>query len=989
MRSGLLILILFIQLNNSSARAQVHPFVNYSPTDGLVNNRCRYMYQDSKGRLFITTFGGLSIYDGARFTNYTTDNGLSVSLVNDVVEMAEDSIWIIPNSNNIHCLVNGKLKDIVTADRFYPVINKLLKCSDGYYYGLADDGLYRFKDNRFTRINLRDENGIGFNNYFVKGVEIDGKLFIVTDPSTRNFPAAARLVIFDLKSYKTIISKKPPDFFYVIQSPQKEILVSTQEGVRKLNEQALLEGNILVEPLSAPFKAAEKIHPSHIYFDRQQNWWLSTFKGVFRLDKEGQTKEFNIHNGLPVNSISSIFQDKENIIWFLNTETGFSKLSSPNFESYTALKPGFVVSDIYSDSRSDSSWFLDVDHKKVLLQVGNVSKQFLIHHKSTLFPRILVGRSGKVFLFDKYGLCQFIIPPAGDILIPRPVYRARNKNYRGISCMLQDKNGNLLISTEDLEVFVDNKLIVSYPLGGLADQFVIVPDNNLWIATREGELFHFRIHPEDPEHYLELIALYEKELVKIAPRSIAVDKQQNVWVGTRDHGLFRFSFDEKGNVNSRKNFTAKNGLSDNFITYLHCDAEGIIWACTPAGLDKVQIKDDKIVVENITRANNLYQYVTKIQSNKKGVYWIFTNAGVIRIEPTSSLSKKFQPTISFSEIRAGRDTISNRGTKVYLSYRENQLNFHLAAPSFINEKQTYFSYLLEGSTNDSWSEPSANSEIKLVNLAPGDYKLHVKATFPSGLYPVTEDLFQFEILPPWWQTWWFRILLISTAILVTAMFVRSYFRRKMEKQRMLLEKQQVIELERRRIAGEMHDDLGAGLSNIRFLSEKVKRESFNTSTQSDAEKLIDNSNDLAQKMNEIIWAMNEKNDTLEVLIYYTRAYAMEYCEENNLDCNVILPSSIPGKFVSGEIRRNIFLTIKESLHNVVKHSGALAVLIEFKLANGLYVRISDNGKGIKSENMRQNGNGLINMQRRISQLKGTMNIMSTEGVTVEFTVPLS
>jgi len=532
-------------------------------------------------------------------------------------------------------------------------------------------------------------------------------------------------------------------------------------------------------------------------------------------------------------------------------------------------------------------------------------------------------------------------------------------------------------------------LIASYPLGSLADQFVIAPGDNLWIVTRGEKLFHFRIHPEDPDHYLELIKLYEKELVKVGPRSITVDKNRNVWVGSRDHGLFRFSFDEKGNIYSRNNITAKNGLSDNFISFLHCDEEGIIWACTPTGLDKVQIKDNNIVVENITRANNLYQYVTEIQTNKKGVHWVYTNAGIIRIDPSSSLSKEFQPKISFSQIRVGKDTISNTGTKVYFSYRDNQLNFHLAAPSFIDEKQTYFSYLLEGSTNDSWSEPSMNSEIKLVNLAPGDYKLHVKATFPSGLYPVTEDLFQFEILSPWWQTWWFRISLISAAVLITIMLVRGYFRRKIEKQRILLEKQQVIELERRRIAGEMHDDLGAGLSNIRFLSEKVKRESFNTGTQSDAEKLINNSNDLAQKMNEIIWAMNEKNDTLEALIYYTRAYAMEYCEENNLECKVILPSLIPRKFVSGEIRRNIFLTIKESLHNIVKHSGALAVLIELKLDNGLYVRITDNGKGIKSENMRPNGNGLINMQRRISQLKGTMNIMSKEGVTVEFTVPLS
>ena len=78
------------------------------------------------------------------------------------------------------------MKDIVTADSFYPIVNKLIKCSDGYYYALADDGLYRFTDNRFVKINLTYENGEELNNYFIKGTEIDNKLFIITDPSTNN-----------------------------------------------------------------------------------------------------------------------------------------------------------------------------------------------------------------------------------------------------------------------------------------------------------------------------------------------------------------------------------------------------------------------------------------------------------------------------------------------------------------------------------------------------------------------------------------------------------------------------------------------------------------------------------------------------------------------------------------------------------------------------------------------------------------------------------
>src|ERR1700744_4564706 len=87
--------------------AQQYLFARYTPRDGLVNNRTRFLYQDSRGRLYISTFGGLSVYDGSRFINYTTDNGLITSLVNDIVEMGDDSLWILPNGAGLHCLVHG------------------------------------------------------------------------------------------------------------------------------------------------------------------------------------------------------------------------------------------------------------------------------------------------------------------------------------------------------------------------------------------------------------------------------------------------------------------------------------------------------------------------------------------------------------------------------------------------------------------------------------------------------------------------------------------------------------------------------------------------------------------------------------------------------------------------------------------------------------------------------------------------------------------
>src|SRR5262245_34565582 len=117
--------------------AQQYPFVHYTPREGLANNRARFIYQDRKGKLYISTFAGLSVYDGTHFINYNTDNGLASGMINDIVEMGEDSMWILSNANRIHCLVRGRLKDFVPDDKFIPLINQLFRGSDGIYYALA------------------------------------------------------------------------------------------------------------------------------------------------------------------------------------------------------------------------------------------------------------------------------------------------------------------------------------------------------------------------------------------------------------------------------------------------------------------------------------------------------------------------------------------------------------------------------------------------------------------------------------------------------------------------------------------------------------------------------------------------------------------------------------------------------------------------------------------------------------------------------------
>ncbi len=192
-----------------------------------------------------------------------------------------------------------------------------------------------------------------------------------------------------------------------------------------------------------------------------------------------------------------------------------------------------------------------------------------------------------------------------------------------------------------------------------------------------------------------------------------------------------------------------------------------------------------------------------------------------------------------------------------------------------------------------------------------------------------------------------------------------------------------LEKERTRIASDMHDDLGAGLTRIKFIAENISEKTNDAALQLDIIKLKTSSIELVENMAEIIWAMNEKNNSLEDLVFYLRSYAVDYCTENGLICEFTLPENIPLKIIGGQVRRNVFLILKESLHNIVKHAGAKKVTINFQADEKLSLIIADDGSGYE-KNSEQNGNGLLNMEQRSKVLKGKFSITNNSGTVIHF-----
>ena len=187
----------------------------------------------------------------------------------------------------------------------------------------------------------------------------------------------------------------------------------------------------------------------------------------------------------------------------------------------------------------------------------------------------------------------------------------------------------------------------------------------------------------------------------------------------------------------------------------------------------------------------------------------------------------------------------------------------------------------------------------------------------------------------------------------------------------------------------MHDDLGAGLTRIRFLSEHIQEKTdMGESILPELKKLQNFSSELVESMGEIVWAVSEKNNLLSNTLYYLRSYAVNYCEENDLDCHFEMPEHFKDCFVSGNTRRNIFLMMKECLHNSVKHAQAKSIRIKSVIGSDLQLIISDDGKGF-STTEEGKGNGLINMKKRIQELNGTIRFENNKGMTVITHLPLN
>jgi len=326
-----------------------------------------------------------------------------------------------------------------------------------------------------------------------------------------------------------------------------------------------------------------------------------------------------------------------------------------------------------------------------------------------------------------------------------------------------------------------------------------------------------------------------------------------------------------------------------------------------------------------------------------------------------------------------------------------RFEFHYAGLSYIAPEKVRFKYKLEG-LEQGWNDANTKRVAQYSYLPPGSYRFRVIACNNDGVWNANGATLAFTVLPFFWQTWWFQLCSLSSGAGAVGAGVFWLSRIRVKQRLDQVERQRALERERARIARDIHDDLGASLTRITLLSQSVRSEvEGKVEVAADVDQIYSTARELTRAMDEIVWAVNPKHDTLDSLVTYLGRFAQQFLTPADIRCRLDVPLSLPSWTLTSEIRHNTFLALKEALNNVVKHAAATEVRICLAVENeGFVLLVIDDGHGfdsslaLTSANSARagSGNGLINMQKRMEEIGGMCDWSTApgEGTRVKFSV---
>jgi len=993
-------------------RAEQLPIKTYTTADGLAEDNVTRIVRDSRGFLWFCTGEGLSRFDGYQFTNYTTDQGLPHRTVTDLLETHDGNYWVATGGGVSHFNPAGAVLFTTYhpgADELSWHVEALMQDGEGVIWCGTHRGLYRLEDSggqvqfQFVDIGMPAEGEGDLVQALVS--DRQGALWVATRGSGlyRRWPNGR------IEHYSTEQGLPSNRVEALLEDRRGRLWIASTGGLAQL--------------VAAPDPTRRAI--ARVYTTRDGlsgNWieslfesadgtlWLATDSGLSEFlnpsENSGrQFRTFSTANGLSSYYVLAFAEDRDGNLWLGTDSGGAMKVARNGFTNYTEAD-GLAVAGVDSilENRAGELCVISSGRKHFVNRFDG--QRFVSVWPA--FPKQINNfgwgsnqvtfqdHTGEWWMPTGEGLVRFPAVARVEQLAhtqPKAVYTTlQGLPFDNVFRLFEDSHGDIWISTlslsanglsrwrratEKLENFSEADGLVSIKTRP-PDAFAEDAAGNLWIGHWGGGLTRYDAAGRFT-FFSEADGLPGGTI-----RALFLDRAHRLWIASALGGLARLD-DSVSKVSRFVTYSNAQGLSSNDVWCVTEDLSGHLCVGTGRGLDRLDPETGHI--EHYTDADGLlHGKVTAAFRDRHGTLWFGSNVhGLSRFAPVSDVPHTPPPVmISGLHIAGVAYRISQLGetaiSEIDLGANQNQLNIDFVGLEFGPGEVLRYQYKLEGADRD-WGAPGEQRSVSYANLASGRYRFLVRAVNAEGLVSTEPATLRFTIPPPVWRRWWF----LTVAGVFVGLAIYAAHRQRVAR---------LVELERvrTRIATDLHDDIGANLSLIAMISEVARgfvknddrrmKEWFST--------IAATSRETVDAMSDIVWAVNPKRDQLSDLTQRMRRFADDILGARDIELHFHAPEPGRDLKVGADLRREVFLIFKETVNNIVRHSGCTAVIVELHAEGGwLALKTSDDGKGIDSPQLSE-GIGLASMRQRAKKLGGTLDVISPNGfgTTVTLRVPL-
>jgi ligand-binding sensor domain-containing protein/signal transduction histidine kinase len=974
--------------------AEQLPIQTYTTAEGLANNHVKRIKSDSRGFLWLCTDEGLSRFDGHSFTNYTVRDGLPHPWVNDLLETRDGAYWVATDGGVCRYHPTGKERFRVYRPSARPGaerINSLLEDPNGDIWCATYDGLYRMlhtggQDVRFVREEIGSPADF-FEGSLINSVFLDRR---------NTLWAASRSGLYRREKggsweHYQVPHTVPEDFFEMVAEDRGGGLwaATRRLGVCSLIPNPKQAG----QAISRCYSMADGL-PSNdvrsIYQSSDNRLWIGTTGGLSELTSgagRARFRNLTTGNGLSGSAIYALQDDLDGNLWIGTKENGVMKMAHGGLVTYSAsdgYRSGNFSSSIF-ESQKGELCVTTGDRSGVYLNAFDGSRFTAIRVNAPVGidplrePAMLQSHDGAWWLTTADVLYRFHpFRRSTDLTSSHPeasfTVRRSPHDVALLYPLYQDSRGDLWFdawwSTGAHELYswkrpIDSVHSVS-TIGAPSLEHKSVTafaedgTGQLWIGFNEGGLVRRGSSGFDEIRYMTTEPI----------RGLHFDGSGRLWISSDKNGVTRVD-DPASDQPRFRSYSVTNGLSSNHVSCMTEDRFGRMYLGTGSGVDRLDPANGSI--RRYTASEGLAKgAVRAAYRDSSGALWFATNSGISRLIPRPDTPAP-APVIFISALRVmgAPLPISELGEThiagLTLPPTRNGVEIEFLAFDFSPNTRHRYQYKFDGIDYD-WSPPTQQRSVNFARLAAGSYRFLVRAVNTDGVSSLQPATLEFTVMKPVWARWWF---LAATALAAGAAAYGTI--------RYRVAQLMKLERVRARISADLHDDIGASLSQIVVLSEVARAhlEEAHPAAVGPLAEIAIISRGVMESMGDMVWVINPRYDHLNDLVARVRRFAGDILGSRNITLKFEAPDASEDPLLSAEVRRHFLLIAKEAVNNIARHSRATEAHISFELrSRRLRLCVTDNGRGFDGAACQQ-GNGLANIRRRATWLGGSAELRAS------------